>query len=139
MAAVAKRLAHLTRHRANDGSELSSNPLRHRFDAIAVHLLQAPKHPVRGFEHALERVAATVLAPHCSAEETRATCRRVHDAIDAEIPAIFAELPPLAEEPPMPPHAEFADVLVALDAYRKTSPEMIVFSRMIRDALPSRA
>src|SRR5437660_1075649 len=63
MAAVAKRLAHLTRHRANDGSELSSNPLRHRFDAVAVHLLQAPKHPVRGFEHALERVAATVLAP----------------------------------------------------------------------------
>src|SRR5438309_3804234 len=63
MAAVAKRLAHLTRHRANDGSELSSNPLRHRFDTVAVHLLQAPKHPVRGFEHALERVAATVLAP----------------------------------------------------------------------------
>jgi len=38
--------------------------------------------------------------------------------------------------PPMPPAGEFADVLAALDTYRKTSPEMVVFGRMISDALP---
>ena len=39
----------------------------------------------------------------------------------------------------MPPAAEFADVLPApLDTYRKTSPEMVVFGRMIGDALPAR-
>jgi hypothetical protein len=36
----------------------------------------------------------------------------------------------------MPSPAEFASVQAALDAYRKTSPEMVVFSRLIRDALP---
>ncbi|MBF8285784.1 MAG: hypothetical protein HW378_4699, partial [Anaerolineales bacterium] len=33
---------------------------------------------------------------------------------------------------------EFAEVLAALDTYRKTSPEMVVFGRMIGDALPAR-
>jgi hypothetical protein len=37
----------------------------------------------------------------------------------------------------MPPAGEFADVLAALDTYRKTSPEMVVFGRMIGDALPA--
>jgi hypothetical protein len=34
---------------------------------------------------------------------------------------------------------ESPEVLAALDAYRKTSPEMVVFSRLIRDAVDSRA
>jgi hypothetical protein len=38
----------------------------------------------------------------------------------------------------MPAPTEFGPVLSALDAYRKTSPEMVVFSRLIRDALPAR-
>jgi hypothetical protein len=50
---------------------------------------------------------------------------------------VFAALPPLSADPPLPPRTEFAGVLAALDAYRKTSPEMVVFSRMIRDALPT--
>ena len=37
----------------------------------------------------------------------------------------------------MPPRAEFAAVAAALDAYRNTSPAVVVFSRLIRDALPS--
>ena len=36
----------------------------------------------------------------------------------------------------IPPAAEFAEVLAALDTYRKTSPEMVVFGRMLGDALP---
>jgi hypothetical protein len=37
----------------------------------------------------------------------------------------------------MPPADEFGDVRRALDVYRKTSPKMIVFGRMIGDAMPS--
>ena len=81
---------------------------------------------------------ATVLEPHFRDPETRVVCQRLLDAIDAEIPAVFATLPPLAEKPAPPPKHEFPPVLTALDAYRKTSPEMVVFSRAIRDALPLR-
>jgi hypothetical protein len=79
---------------------------------------------------------ATVLQPHFDDAGTRVVCRRLLEAIDAEIPAVFASLPALPDTPPMPPREQFAPVLAALDAYRKTSPEMVVFSRMIRDALP---
>jgi hypothetical protein len=82
---------------------------------------------------------ATVLRPHLDDAETRAACRRLLDAVDAEIPAVFAALPALPDEPPMPARTEFVAVLSALDAYRKTSPEMVVFSRLIRDALPTEA
>jgi hypothetical protein len=37
----------------------------------------------------------------------------------------------------MPPAAEFQAVRVALDTYRKTSPEMVVFGRMLGDSLPN--
>jgi hypothetical protein len=37
----------------------------------------------------------------------------------------------------MPPSEEFADVLAALDSYRETSPQMVVFGRMIGEALPA--
>jgi hypothetical protein len=79
---------------------------------------------------------ATVLRPQLQDSATRSACTRLLDAVDAEIPAVFDALssPPLM--PPMPPAGEFADVLAALDTYRKTSPEMVVFGRMIGDALP---
>jgi hypothetical protein len=80
---------------------------------------------------------ATVLKPHLDDAATGAACQRLLTAIDAEIPAVFAALPapPTAIAPP--PAAEFGDVLAALDTYRKTSPEMVVFGRMLRDALPA--
>jgi len=78
---------------------------------------------------------ATALAPHFEDPKTRASCQRLLDAIDREIPAVFAALPPLPKTPRMPAPAEFPDVMAALTAYRKTSPEMVVFSRLIRDAL----
>ena len=79
----------------------------------------------------------TVLQPHVDDPATRAACRTLLDAIDAEIPAVFAALPAPPDTPPMPTTGEFAAVLSALEAYRKTSPEMVVFSRLIRDALPA--
>lgn len=79
---------------------------------------------------------AVVLGPLAADVATRAACRRVEEAVAAEVPALFAALPPLRDRPPMPPEREFAAVLAALDTYRKTSPEMVVFGRMIAAALP---
>jgi hypothetical protein len=80
---------------------------------------------------------ATVLPPRLAEPATRARLTEVNERIDAEVPAVFAELPALPERPPMPPPRDVADVLAALDAYRKTSPEMVVVGLMIRRALPA--
>ena len=80
---------------------------------------------------------ATVLAPHLDDPATRAAAGRLLTAVDAEIPRLFAGLPPLPARPPMPSAAEFREVLAALDTYRKTSPEMVVFGRMLGDSLPN--
>jgi hypothetical protein len=80
---------------------------------------------------------ATVLGPRLHETETRAACQRLLDAVDAAIPAMFAALPLPSATIPLPPADEVDDVLAALDAYRKTSPEMVVFGRMIGDALPA--
>jgi hypothetical protein len=79
---------------------------------------------------------ASALRPHFEAPATRTAGQRLLAQLDAEIPRVFATLPPLPERPPMPPAAEFPGVLAALDAYRKTSPEMVVFSSLIRSTLP---
>jgi hypothetical protein len=79
---------------------------------------------------------ATVLRPHLDDAATRAAGQRLLAAVDAEIPRLFAALPPLPTWPAMPPAAEFPAVLAALDTYRKTSPEMVVFGRMLGDSLP---
>lgn len=78
---------------------------------------------------------ATVLGPHLHDAATAAACAHVLTAVDAEVPAVFAALPALPASAP-PPGGEVASVLAALDTYRRTSPEMIVFGRMLGDALP---
>ena len=80
---------------------------------------------------------ATVLQPHFTGAGALASGQRLLDAVDAAIPEVFADLPPVPAQPAMPPQHEFADVLAALDTYRKTSPEMVVFGRMLEDALPA--
>ena len=79
---------------------------------------------------------ATVLRPHLDDPATLAACGRLLAAVDAEIPGVFTALPAPPSAPPMPPAREFPEVLAALDTYRKTSPEMVVFGRMLGDALP---
>jgi hypothetical protein len=74
--------------------------------------------------------------PHLDDAATRAACQPLLAAVDAEIPAVFAALPPPPASPPIPPAGEFADVLAALETYRKTSPEIVVFGRMLGEALP---
>lgn len=80
--------------------------------------------------------AATVLRPLLDDGATRAACQRLLAAVDAEVPAVFTVLPPLPADLPMPPARDVPAVLAALDTYRKTSPEMVVFGRMLGDALP---
>ncbi len=46
---------------------------------------------------------AVVLEPLLDDPATRAACRRVEEAVAAEVPALFAALPPLRERPPVPP------------------------------------
>jgi hypothetical protein len=81
---------------------------------------------------------ATVLRPHLHDAATVAACARVLAAVDAEVPAVFAALPSLPADTPQPPATEAAGVLAALDTYRETSPQMVVFGRMLREALPVR-
>lgn len=80
---------------------------------------------------------ATVLRPHLDDAVTGAACQRLREAVEAEVPGVFATLPSPPTTPAMPPAGEFAGVLAALDGYGKTSPQMVVFGRMIGDALPA--
>lgn len=80
---------------------------------------------------------ATVIGPYLTDPTTRGTLARLADSIDAEVPAVFATLPPLGVRPAMPAASEFPSVIAALDTYKVTSPQLAPFGRMIRDALPA--
>ena len=80
---------------------------------------------------------ATALRPLMEDPAVHAAYARVNAAIDARIPALFAELPALPAAPPAPPAADVPGVLAALDTYRRTSPEMVVVGRVIERALPA--
>ena len=80
---------------------------------------------------------ATVLVPRFTDAATRACCQSLAQRIDDAIPSLFDCLPALTNLPPTPPHDEFGAVLEALNRYRKTSPEMVVFGTLILDALPA--
>jgi hypothetical protein len=79
---------------------------------------------------------ATVLGPWLDHPETSRAFVQLVDAVDAEIPAVFASFPALPAETPEPPRADSAGVIAALDTYRITSPQLLVFGRMLRESLP---
>lgn len=80
---------------------------------------------------------AIVLAPRSAATETHAAYDLLRARIDAAVLEIFARLPANVKAPAMPPDLDQARVVDALATYRKTSPEMVVFGRLIRQALPA--
>jgi hypothetical protein len=82
---------------------------------------------------------ATVLRPRFTDLATLACCRAVLDRIDGAVPALLARLPALPANPPAPPREQYPSVLAALERYRETSPQMVVFGTLIRDALPPAA
>ena len=79
---------------------------------------------------------ATELGPRFVDATTRATCDAVVGAVDAASEPVLASLAPPPATVPRPPEAEHADVLAVMERYRKTSPEMVVFGRALRAALP---
>lgn len=80
---------------------------------------------------------AELLLPKFEDPDVTGCCDALAQDIDAAVPAVFARLPGLGETPPEPPEAEFGEILTALESYRATSPQMVVFSMLIRDALPA--
>lgn len=79
---------------------------------------------------------ATVLAPRLEARETAAACDAVRARIDMAVPDVLAGLAPVASGRPRPDAAERAHFASVGATYRKTSPELIVLGRLVRDALP---
>jgi hypothetical protein len=79
---------------------------------------------------------ATELGPRFGDPSTRECCRTLAARVDAAANELLASLPHPAPQPPRPSAAEHAAVLAAVERYRRTSPEMVVFGTLLRDALP---
>ena len=77
---------------------------------------------------------AVELLPLFDDPRIRALCREVEGRIDYIIPPLAASLS--ASPPPFDETSRRA-ILASLDVYRGTSPQMIVFSAILRQALPS--
>ena len=78
---------------------------------------------------------ATELGPRFTAPETNAARASFRQAAWDAASAIVARLPPLPPGP-APDAATTRAVLVAIDRYAGTSPEMTLFGRLLRDATP---
>jgi hypothetical protein len=79
---------------------------------------------------------SALLGPRFYDTATTACCHALARRIDEAVPAIFDELA-AAPDVPMPPSDQFNEVIAALDHYRETSPQMVVFGTLIRDSLPT--
>jgi hypothetical protein len=79
---------------------------------------------------------SVVMAPRLASGATGTAFDLVRARIDAAVPQVFAQMSAPGPLPPAPSPDEKANLLAALETYRKTSPEMIIFARLIRDALP---
>jgi hypothetical protein len=79
---------------------------------------------------------ATELGPLFDDPEITALCEGFRQAIEAEAPDIVVRLPGLPSNLSPPEAEQRQAILAALDVYQRTSPEMVVFGRMLREALP---
>jgi hypothetical protein len=81
---------------------------------------------------------ATELGPRFDDPATRSCCQAIAARVDAAANELLPSLPHPPPQPPRPDAAEHPAVLAALQRYRGTSPEMVVFATLLRDALPLR-
>lgn len=79
---------------------------------------------------------ATVLAPRLDSPQMTAACDEIRSRIDAAVPDVLAALPAIPTRRSMPGDAERTHFLTVGATYRKTSPELIVLGKLIREALP---
>lgn len=80
---------------------------------------------------------AVVLSPRLGEPAISAAFDEIRARIDGSVPGVLATLPARSAAHPMPSASERAHYRSIRATYRKTSPELIVFGRLISDALPS--
>lgn len=78
---------------------------------------------------------AVVLRPSFASEEKKTVSATLLERIDAAVGELHAKLPQTTRKAPS--GAEAKHLLGMIDGYRVTSPEMILFGRLIREALPT--
>ena len=78
---------------------------------------------------------AVVLSPHFASDEKRRVAAALIERIDADVADLRCDLP--ASRRRAPSLAEARQLLGMIDGYRVTSPEMILFGRLVREALPA--
>lgn len=81
---------------------------------------------------------ATELGPLFADAATTTACDDVVAAVDEAAACVFENLPPPPDSVARPPRREHAAVLEVMARYRETSPQMVVFGTMLRNALPAR-
>jgi hypothetical protein len=82
---------------------------------------------------------ATVMHPRLTNTELTAAFDELRARVDEAVPRVLASLPAVPTSRPRPSGADCADFLEVGQTYRKTSPELVVVGRLIRDALPAQA
>ena len=80
--------------------------------------------------------AATLIAPLLHNEAAKRARASIAEEIIAAADDIIAKLPPVLEGYAPPTAAQGQAIVSAIRTYRVTSPEMVVFSTLLRDALP---
>jgi hypothetical protein len=79
---------------------------------------------------------ATELTPLMQDKDVQEAGRRMARRITEAAPAIVAKLPPAPKDLPPPGRKETDAIIAALDMFKATSPEMVIFSTLLKRALP---
>jgi hypothetical protein len=79
---------------------------------------------------------AVVLRPLFADSAATAACNSLSVAIEREIDDIWPALSDPGSAPRPPDHPETLALIEAIERYRETSPQMVVFASMLRNALP---
>lgn len=79
---------------------------------------------------------ATELAPLMADDRVRKAGMAMARRITEAAPGMVAKLPPMPRDLPRPGPAETKAIIAALDMFKGTSPEMVIFSSLLKRALP---
>jgi hypothetical protein len=79
---------------------------------------------------------ATELTPLLTDDRVRKAGEAMARRISRAAPELVAKLPPVPKDLPRPGPAETKAILAALDMFKQTSPEMVIFATLLKRALP---
>ena len=79
---------------------------------------------------------ATELSPLLVDDRVRKAGEAMARRITRAAPELVAKLPPAPKDLPRPSPAETKAILAALDMFKQTSPEMVIFATLLKRALP---